>query len=190
MAPIQDRVRWLVPCLLVLTGCVAPVDAPSAFSTEHYLCEGENLALFDAMVEQCRDEMHQGAPCAGVMSLRGVVDSQAVVADSRVTRVFFADEPTGNGNRMRAIDVTGVAPYFSMRITLYGFEADEGRVPALPLAPPRDVVNFEARGANYLSQIVDQIRVVEVNERDEMRAKVSGRLTRGGTVDMCFHLFR
>jgi hypothetical protein len=181
------------PCL---PSCAAPIDAPSAFSGERYLCGPEHQAEFDALVEECR-LLRQTSVCRGVLSVRGSIDSEEVTLDTHLTAATFSDWP-GDSAIAREIGLVAPGPYFTLKANLSYFAVPplisvSGALPvncAVGDAPakPCIVVNFEARGGNYLSSVLNVYRTVELEMTQEMRVSFTGDLGRGGHIEGCFHL--
>jgi hypothetical protein len=185
---------------LCLARCVEPIDAPSAFSSEHYLCDEEHAAEFDAQVERCRQDHLRDQSCAGVLSLRGVFDSQPVVLDERVVKATYSDQVQQNGPTIRVMTINAIAPYFRVR-----FDSNFSVPPEATKSGPvpdtdcslggglscgsTQILNLEARGGNYLSGLVSAVREIKLETLEEVRVKLSGGLARGGNIDACFHIF-
>src|ERR1051325_10183514 len=86
--------RYLgLACYAVLTACVAPLQAPSAFEDEQSRGDPSHAEAWRARVESCRDAFAADGSCVGVISLRGIIDNENVVADSPVGRVAITDTP-------------------------------------------------------------------------------------------------
>ena len=52
-----------------------------------------------------------------------------------------------------------------------------------------ELLNLEARGGNYLSQLVNEVRDVRLETADEMQVALTADLRRGGNVEVCFDVF-
>jgi hypothetical protein len=193
------RSRFLITAaLLGAAHCADPIDAPSAFSGERYLCGPEHAAEFEALVEECRT-LRQTSVCGGVLSLRGNIDSEDVILDAHLEPVAFstlAGDPAISGE----LNLVAAAPYFSLKLKLMYFAIPpltsvSGLLPANCAALPTNdsgtcfVVNLEARGGNYLSSVVNVYRTVELETVNEKRITFTGDLTRGGYIDGCVHAF-
>jgi len=193
-----------LPCLI---HCVAPIDAPSAFSEESYLCDAAHIAEFDAHVEECRLEWAIDRSCAGYMSFRGIADLQAIVLDGRVSSATFVaagqtEEPG------RQFTLTADAPYFEFVLKLNHFgippeKSKSGYICDLNASAPDDicasslqagqtsgeVLNLEARGGNLLALLTSQWREIEIETADELRLTLTANLARGGQIEGCIDVF-
>lgn len=191
--------RWRLGLGLLFLGlvaCAERVDAPSAFTEEQYLCDAEHAAKFDEQVEECREAHLTDGSCAGIVSFQGVIESQPVVVDATLFKATSVDNRGPNGSRSRSVGLKAYAPYF-----LFSLELEQLPVEGFPPLPPvpatanagesnaRAFINLEVRSANYLSSLVDEKRDIELGTTEEVRAAISGGLTRGGYIDLCFHAF-
>jgi hypothetical protein len=175
-----------VPLWVGLTGCAAPISAPSAFSEERYLCDAEHLAEFDAIVAKCREAHLRDGSCSGYISLRGTIDSLTVVLDAPTSRVQFDDLPTPGGMTPRGFTLWAFAPYFELRLDILDPSATRIQTPdASDVGTNRDFMNLEARGGNYLSAWVNETREIQILTNDEVKFSFSTDLTRGGHLDGC-----
>jgi hypothetical protein len=181
-----------------LARCGDPIDAPSAFSAERYVCGPEHAAEFEALVEECRT-LRQTDVCGGVLSMRGSIDSEDVVMDARVSSATPFDWP-GDPGIARTLELLAASPYFNVKLDLQYLAVPplmsvSGALPencaAGPLVPdvPCIILNLEARGGNYLSGVNNVVRTMELEGMPEVRASFSGDLARGGYIEGCFHVF-
>jgi hypothetical protein len=192
---------WLAPCCLWLANCVAPLDAPSAFSAAPFLCDPGRAADFAAFVEPCRQEHLRDQSCAGVMSFKGVVDSQPIVVDAEVVKAVYMDRPLDDGTVSRTVTLRGFSPYFAFLIDLIDFLAPPGVSRSGPVAntacgsvvggscSSTELFNLEARGGNYLSALVNEVRDIRLQTADELRVGLTADLRRGGNLEVCFDVF-
>ncbi len=198
MRDVAQSGIWILS-LVWLTACLSPLDAPSAFSDQVYLCGAENAALEDAALAQCRDT---DAQCEGVVSFRGTVDAQPVTVGSPITHSGITDVGRADGTTSREIFVFGLAPYFTFSFDLPGFEAPPGHTASGLFVPvegvcstmtnqtpcEHPVLNLEARGGTYLSIINGLVRDIQIETADDLQVYFTGELARGGNVEGCFHL--
>ena len=185
--------------LLWLGACVAPLEAPSAFDDQQYLCGPENAPALEARLAECRATYDQ---CRGVISFRGVVDNQPVKVGSLITIVGTTDIQRVDGTTSRAFLIHGRAPYFTFSFDLPQFDAPPGHtksgvyIPDLTnclgtgngLGCERAVLNLEVRGGTYLSSLDSLNRDIQIETSDELRVGLTGHLLRGGSVEACFAL--
>jgi hypothetical protein len=197
---MQRCCRLLGPgvAAVLTTHCADPIDAPSAFSAERYVCGPEHAAEFDALVEECR-VLRQTSVCRGVLSFRGDIDSEDVTLDTRITSASIGDWPGGDPNFARTVSVLASSPYFSIKLDMNYLAVPPRRSVSglLPddcgsfegLTVPCVIFNFEARGGNYFSALLNVERVMELEQYPDLRVSFSGDLGRGGRVEGCFHTF-
>jgi hypothetical protein len=188
--------------LSCLPGCAQPIEAPSAFDGEHYLCDPENVTEFDALLENCRG---LSDPCAGYMSVRGLIDSQLVIVDGPVSRATYIDLRPGAPEVGRALTLTTSAPYFELQFELRRFGIPPERSMSGPvcglnaeaacdLTGPEGMsathfLNLVARGGNLFSVVTSQVREIQLETADEIRFAITADLARGGHVEACFDVF-
>ena len=192
---------WVLP-LVWLTACVSPLEAPSAFNDQIYLCGAENAAVRDTALSRCRDT---DAACRGVVSFRGTIDAQPVTVGGRLTHARVTDVGRADGTTSRDIVLYGQAPYFTFSLDLPGFEAPPAHTASGLFVPGNTsvgscstqanqtdcenaVLNLEARGGTYLSLIYTLVRNIQIETADDLRVEITGSLARGGSVEGCFHL--
>ena len=163
---------WILP-LVWLSACVSPLEAPSAFSDQIYLCGPQNAALRDAALAQCRET---DAQCQGVVSFKATIDDQPVTVGSPISHSGITDVGRQDGSTAREIFVFGQAPYFTFSFDLPGFEAPPGHTASGIYVPvegvcstmtnqapcEHPVLNLEARGGTYLSVINNLVRDIQV----------------------------
>jgi hypothetical protein len=188
--------------LSYLPGCAEPIQAPSAFDGERYLCDAENVIEFDALLDNCRG---LSEPCAGYTSVRGLIDSQLVIVDGPVSRATYIDLPPTDREVGRALTLRTRAPYFELVFELrrFGIPPERSRSgpvcglnaeAACDLTGPAggsatQFVDLEARGANFLSILTSQVREIQLETADELRFAITADLARGGHVEACFDVF-
>lgn len=194
--PKRFRLAAMVSLAHGLAHCASPVEAPSAFGAERYVCGAENAAEFEALLEECRTP-GQSEVCNGVLSLRGTIDSEEVVLDTWVKSAIPADWP-GEPGIARTLEVLAASPYFNIKLDVFYLA-----VPPLPspsgqlpmncatepelLFAPCMIINLTARGGNYFSGVENVVRTIELESTSEMRASFAGDLARGGHLEGCFH---
>jgi hypothetical protein len=171
-----------------LTGCAAPIDAPSAFSEEQYLCNADRIDEFNARVEVCRRVRASGGACGGYLSFQGIVDSQPVVVDSAISRVDSQTQTTAGVVRNGLI-LWSSSPYFDFRFSLVDKIMPGSLIPVSGTDSNVDIMNLEARGGNYFVNWTNETRDVLLLTSDELRFTFSTDLQRGGHLDGCVDTF-
>jgi hypothetical protein len=188
MRSFITRSAFVLSIGVALPRCAEPIDAPSAFTEEQFLCDAEHIDAFNALVAACRDTRAQSGSCAGYLSFRGTVDSQPVVLDSVVTKVDN-QFPVFQGVRQNGLIVWSSAPYFDIRFSL----VDRIKPGSLQLAAAGesnvDFVDIVARGGNYLTNWSNETRTIEIATEEELRFTFSTDLSRGGHLDGCLDIF-
>jgi hypothetical protein len=185
--------RWST-CLFAsaITGCAAPLDAPSAYIDEQFLCGEEHTAEFDALVANCRNGNLAGGKCAGVGSVAIDLPTQQAIIDSEFDIATY--EPDPRDPVMRSMSIRGVSPYFVFRLSLgvttpslsaggTTAKSDEHCVrPAVGSA----TVGLEVRGSS--DTLAFRLSSCTINARDGLRVTYSGDLVRGGTMKACVYI--
>ena len=199
MNPGRALGTFIGPWLLLWAGCVSPLQAPSAFSGERYLCDEKSAPEWEARLEACRATYAQDGSCLGVISMRGVIDAQSVVVDSPVTGLTITDTPRSDGTISRAVFITALSPYFRFSFDLPGFH-DPGHNTSGFVQPASctalagvvpcfaGVLNIEARGGTYLSELSTLLQNIKVDTADELRVAFAADIVRGGDLTGCFDL--
>jgi hypothetical protein len=182
-----------------LAGCGAPLDAPSAFEDEQYLCDVPHQAIWQQRVADCRGAYAADGSCKGVISVRGLVDSQSVTIDSPVTHWIAVDTPLRGGTVDRSYYVAGVSPYFLFNLELPGFSTVPGMSSKSILLPGHcldqplpecvpAVFNVEARDGSANLSMTSLVRNLSLDTRDELVVNFAGDVDGGGTLAGCFDL--
>jgi hypothetical protein len=180
----RNLIGGVIP-LLASAGCSSALDAPSAYETAQYLCGEAQSAAWSAELDSCRAIRAAGGLCAGVLSFRGIVDEQPVVASIHARTASFVEIFEPNGNSIRSLRARATAPYFDFSLTI-DFFADKK-----PGRPPdsNSNLNFEARGGNYLVGVIPNDVSIQVDTDEEFAFSTQAALSRGGTFEGCFHVF-
>ena len=189
-----NPISWCIALSLIcVVGCETPIDAPSAYTGEQFLCGDEQAAEFDGRVAQCREANLRDKSCAGFVSLKGDIDSRHVVVDSTVFDSTYLGNGwvTSDGAILWQLNFKASSPYFAFRMTVSGMPLDEG-TRELPGAC-RDNQGFlyvEVRGGSdlfpmYFSSCDLKLRTPE----EEMRVAFSASLGGRGSATGCFHVF-
>ena len=184
--------------LLLLASCASPLDAPSAFTGERFLCEEKDASEWAARIQDCRASFALDGSCPGLISFRGVLDSQSVVVDSPVTRLTVTDTLRPGGIITRDLFLSGLSPYFRFSFDFPAFN-DPGNSKSGFVAPgdcilhPNEpcfagVLNLEARGGTLLLRVSTLLQNVRVDTAEELRVNFSGDIASGGALSGCFDL--
>src|SRR5688572_30101858 len=112
--------RTAVP--LLFWACSGPVDPPSAYEDEVFLCGAEMGAERETRTDDCR----RTSDCRGWVSLQGVLQEQPVTVDASLldAELDILNTP-GVGLARDAIKLYGDSPYFRLRWVLSNFPALE-----------------------------------------------------------------
>jgi hypothetical protein len=176
---------WAALGIVCIAACASPIDAPSAYEGEQYLCDDSHAALWSAEVEACRSAHADDGSCAAAMSFRGVIDKQAVVMSMRASMGTIIDDIDSAGAPIRGVRVVGPTPYFRCSLTYSFVRRGQSGVPVSNTSN----LNLEARGGNYLVGLVEKEHAILVDTDEEFAFTTKSDLARGGYFEGCFHLF-
>jgi hypothetical protein len=170
---------------LLVLGCGAPLDAPSAYASERFLCAAEHAAEWDARVSACDESYSSDRSCPGVASLRGEIGGETFVTDEPLVRAVFeydATAPTSAGN----LSLRGRSPYF-----VFNLSADVA-VETTPGSPPRclpgssGLFGLEVRGSSALRRT--NFTTCEMISSDRGKdVTFSATFVVGGSLEGCAH---
>ena len=198
--PVLRPILWPV-LLLISASCVSPLKAPSAFAGERYLCDEKSVDEWQARIQDCRAAYQEDGSCLGLISFRGVIDSQTVVVDSPVTRLIITDTPKADATITRDLFMDGLSPYFLFSFDFPNF-SDPGHSKsgfAFNDSPACDtpqgvepcfggVLNLEVRGGTYFSELSTLLQNIAIDTVDELGATFTADIARGGDISGCFDL--
>lgn len=183
---MSSRAPWIALCSFGLVHCADPLEAPSAFSDERFLCDDSSRPEFDSQVARCRAaRTRDPSACSGVFSLRGVVDSEPVVIDSLISRAFYQNKQLQGIADFQMV-VVARSPYFSVNLDMI---SNDRTPPTSAALIASSYLNLEARGGNYLSSLKNETYDLQVLTSSEARVWLSADLGRGGFIEGCFHAF-
>jgi hypothetical protein len=189
-----DQVHWWVTLSLTcVVGCATPIDAPSAYTNEQFLCGAEQASEFNNQVERCREASLRDASCSGIVSLKGVVDSYQVVIDSTVARATYTDKSgksDGIGGELSEVRLFGLSPYFAFRLTVFSKPLASGTREAPGVC--RDLIGLftlEARGGSDFVPMEFSSCDLKLRTPEEIWVAFSADLRIRGNLDGCFHVF-
>jgi hypothetical protein len=97
---------------ILLFGCSDPLDAPSGYEDQTFLCEAGAQAARQARTKACNAD----AACSGWVSLSGMLQDQPVTVSSELRNVRLdAVKAPGVGLVREAITIRAESPYFALR---------------------------------------------------------------------------
>jgi hypothetical protein len=121
-----SRLLSAAALMLLTNGCGDPLDAPSAYTEQTFLCEDERSTSRDTYTETCRAD----AACAGWLSFRGTLQRQFVRATARLDRVQVGNEDLAGIGRVRdSVELHAHTPYFDLRWSWSDFQLPASGVP-------------------------------------------------------------
>ena len=184
---------------LTTAGCGSPLEAPSGFDEERYYCDPPHAADWNEQIANCRASYLLDGSCEGLISYRGLVDSQNVVVDSQVTQLKITDSLRGDGTTSRYFSIYGRSPYFFFSFNLPDFDAPPGKSRSGYILPcncsdggaqagATAVLNVEARGGTALLRMSTYFRSIQVDTPSEIKFTFSANIDRGGDVAACLDL--
>jgi hypothetical protein len=184
------RSTTFVRCLsasLLAVGCADPLEAPSAYTGERFLCGSESAAEWNALVSTCVEQNRTERSCRGVTSVRGEHNGESFVADSRLSRAAYqydAMQPTTLGRT----EFAGESPYFKFIWSTEGLKMD--RTPGTSLNclnASTSLFNMEVRGSSNLLRM--NFRSCEFAESaGSLDLGFSATFAAGGFLDGCVHM--
>lgn len=97
------------------TACVQPFDAPSAYSTQRFLCDPQNAQVYAQEVADCRQQLKADGGCAGVLSFKGTLGDRPVVVESMLhdSRLSVLPQDGSQAPLIDEVEVHGKSPYFA-----------------------------------------------------------------------------
>ncbi|HMJ51194.1 MAG TPA: hypothetical protein VK540_03940 [Polyangiaceae bacterium] len=124
--PRSGPAFWLCAAMaLVVEGCASPLDAPSVYESEVFLCAPDQADRFNVELERCRNEYDRDGSCGGLVSFTGRLYNQPLVVDSRIDVSRFEDLLRADGVRIRdQVKLSGISPYFRFRVRFWEMGGD------------------------------------------------------------------
>jgi hypothetical protein len=187
MRTLATRIASTIVCsccaVSSLAGCAEPLEAPSAYSQERYLCGASSKAEFDAWAEDCRQDYLADGSCLGVASMQGTVDGDPFVIDSRLSASYTTDaaDPFSLG----LINARGASPYSFFYISITSLERLDERSEFCRTAA--SLFGLEVRGASFTRRAIIDKCSFEPRAEGWYVAFTSG-LSGGGYLDACLYL--
>jgi hypothetical protein len=176
---------WLYLALLPTSGCAAPLEAPSAYRDERYLCGQEHAAAFDVWANTCREDYLAGGSCVGVASMKGESAGEPFVIDSTLDRSYVPENmhPTV----LELLSPAGTSPYFTFRISVTNLRLETTAESSGACRSDLSLFNMEARGGSI--NLVMKIETCEIEQRSGgLDVAFSASFVRGGFIDACMFL--
>jgi hypothetical protein len=179
--------RWTSTWLLWVAGCATPLEAPSAYSSERFLCGPEHAAAFAALSSACRETYLRDGSCEGFASLKGEIDGQPFVVDGPLFETSYESDETRPRTPL-GVNARGSTPYFAFRISISDLArtitTESGTV--LP-ATGSGLFGIEVRGSSNLQTM--HVNSCEIEPLpDGIYVAWSANFARGGTIDVCSYL--
>jgi hypothetical protein len=169
-----------------IAGCATPLEAPSAYTDERYLCEPQDSAEFDAQVFACRETRLRDGSCAGFMSMQGEIGGQHFVVDSPMYESFYAYDEN-KPHPLETLTARARGPYFNFRMTsekLSRVTTEGGTVCQISGA---NLFTLEVRGSSNNQALI--VKQCEFERRaDGLFYSFSARIALGGSLDACAYL--
>jgi len=187
MTRVGAPFRWISAWLVSVAGCATPLEAPSAYAGERFLCGSEHAAEFQELSAACREAYLGDRSCEGYASLKGESDGQPFVVDAPLFGTYYAFGATGPAYAL-TVSADGLSPYFSFRLQLYGLtrEVTESGVIVCQTVEAR-LFGIEVRGAS--DQQAMNLNTCEIERlMDGVYVSFSARLARGGNIDACAYV--
>ena len=177
-------VHFTAPLLLAL-GCVEPLEAPSAYASESFLCGAERAAEWNAFVADCNERHRIDGSCPGVVSFRGDLEGEPFVASSRVF-VASISYNLADPTVVREISCDGYSPYFKFRISSEAFRDPPSGPPGVCSSTSVNLFGLEVRGSSAIERMTFQTCEF-ASTAGGIRFSFSGRFARSGFLDACAH---
>jgi hypothetical protein len=170
-----------------VAGCATPLEAPSAYTGERFLCGPEHAAEFAALSSACREAYLLDASCEGFASLRGEFEAQPFVVDTTLAQSFYEFDETLPTTPL-SVNARGHSPYFTFRLSIDGLTEETGESGAVCQAPGAKLIGVEVRGSS--SQKTLSLKTCEIERLpDGIYFAVSATFVReAGSLDMCAYL--
>ena len=103
---------------LFLTGCIDNFGARTAYEDQRFLCDEEHEETWNEEIATCT-ELFEDEDCAGVISLQGMLESQAITLETRfVDSAFKITEGSFGIFDLTTVDAVGPTPYFTLSFKL------------------------------------------------------------------------
>jgi hypothetical protein len=202
------RTLRLAGVALSLIGCVEPLEAPSAYESQRYLCSDEYAAEWQDLVDQCHEDYLRDRSCAGVASFEGTLQSKPVTVESRLTWDQFGTLRRLDDSLVRdGVKMVGQSPYFEFRWNLASIggailPAGSTTVPWTLEAAGNDSgddefdndriemgIRLASRNASVEITASSGTVTIESQTEDEEAAHASVTFRDGSAIDGCFIAF-
>jgi hypothetical protein len=172
--------------LISLAGCASPLEAPSAYASERFLCEPQDSAEFDAQVSGCRESQLRDGSCVGFVSMKGNLDGQFFVTDAPLFEARYEYDET-KPNVVRSVMIRARSPYFTFRFSTENLTKETTESGTVCRTIGANLFNLEARGSSYNETLV--FKDCELGPRaDGFYFSFAANVVAGGNVDACTYL--
>jgi hypothetical protein len=199
------RARF-IPALWILVGgaagCIDGFETESAYRGQRYLCSDTRRALMSELVEECRMSFEADASCAGVLSVTGTLEGQAMTFESLLTMTLWGYQP--ESGRLLELDLRGASPYFNFNLGMESIGAvtstssrelriDRG-ASLLRDGETDDAVRIELRvfvggvSGDHLGTTDSGVVELSVKSEVEVTGEFYGDFS-GDAIEGCFHAF-
>ena len=183
---LASRIGLLCIALTPLGGCAAPLEAPSAYRDERYLCAPQDAAEFAALAETCKEDYSRGGSCFGVASLKGDIAGEPFVAESNLSSSYVPDETRPNS--LPVMHARARSPYFAFYISMTNLHTEQVADSSPVCRSDVSLFGIEVRGASATHKI--ELASCEIEPlSDGFYVAFSGHYARGGAMDACLYLF-
>jgi hypothetical protein len=195
-----------IACLVAVAGCAMPVENPSVYEAQRFLCAEEHAGALQDAIEDCRDDFERDESCAGVLSFTGQLEGEPITVESRLASSEVLDlRSDGEGSEIREeLKLSGSSPYFHFTISWldiggdltggaddrtlqYGAARDRGE------ALQDDRVSVSLRmtvgGESRAFTPRQGELITELQRLDEHAAAFSADFAADDHLDGCFHAF-
>jgi hypothetical protein len=185
---MKSRVRGLLcafPLLLGSLQCVEPLDAPSAYAEQRYLCTEAYASERAAVVERCREAYLRDRSCGGLVNFIGNIQSIPLVVESLASSASFEYRVSDTGVLELNMHAEGRTPYFEYTTKISNL-LDGDRITTTTTG---NDLRLNSLNATYRAQIRKFTFQLQLDTPDELAYTLSTRMTTNDTLEGCFHLF-
>jgi len=179
-------IRGIGASLLAAAGCATPLEAPSAYAGERFLCGPEQAAEFRVLSAGCREAYLSDRSCEGFASLKGESDGQPFVVDAPLFGSFYQYNETGPTTGL-TVNATGLSPYFAFRLQLYGLTREATEAGIVCRTAEARLFGIEVRGSSD-QQAMALLTCDFERPEDGVYVSFSAKLARGGPLEACMYL--
>jgi hypothetical protein len=192
--------------LVAIAGCAMPVENPSVYDAQRFLCAEEHDGALRDAIEDCRNDFERDESCAGVLSFAGELEGEPITVESRLLSSEFIDQRLdGEGSEIRQeLKLSGRSPYFHFTLSWLDLGGDltggaDERTLRFGAAPDPDEAFQDDRVRASLRMTVggesraftprEGELTTERQRLDEHSAEFSADFAPGEYLEGCFHAF-